>query len=90
MRSTTFTIRVDSAVKKRLDRLAKSTGRSRSFLAAEAIDEYLGVNEWQIEGVKKAMASLDRGKEVPHEEVVAIVGSRSTNEKRRTKHASRG
>ena len=41
MRSTTFTVRVDSAAKKRLKRLGKSTGRSRSFLAAEAINEYL-------------------------------------------------
>ena len=36
MKSTTFTVRVDTGVKKRLERLAKSTGRSRSFLAAEA------------------------------------------------------
>jgi predicted transcriptional regulator len=40
MKSTTFTVRVDTNVKKRLERLAKSTGRSRSFLAAEAINEY--------------------------------------------------
>jgi len=45
--TTTFTVRVDSSVKRRLEKLAKSTGRSRSFLAAEAIDTYLDVNEWQ-------------------------------------------
>ena len=38
MRSTTFTVRVDASAKKRLERLAKNTGRSRSFLAAEAIN----------------------------------------------------
>jgi RHH-type rel operon transcriptional repressor/antitoxin RelB len=27
------------------------------------------VNEWQVAGVKRAMASLDRGEGVPHEEV---------------------
>ena len=47
MSSTTFTVRVESGVKKRLEKLAKSTGRSRSFLAAEALSEYLDVNEWQ-------------------------------------------
>jgi RHH-type transcriptional regulator, rel operon repressor / antitoxin RelB len=66
MRSTTFTVRVDTGVKKRLERLAKSTGRSRSFLAAEAINEYLEVNEWQVTGIKCAMASLDRGEGIPH------------------------
>ena len=69
MSSTSFTVRVDAAAKKRLERLAKNTGRSRSFLAAEAINEYLDVNEWQVAGIKQAIASLDRGEGVPHEEV---------------------
>jgi RHH-type transcriptional regulator, rel operon repressor / antitoxin RelB len=41
MPSTTFTVRVEPDVKKRLEKLAKSTGRTRSFLAAEALNEYL-------------------------------------------------
>ena len=69
MRSTTLMVRVDSAAKKRLERLAKSTGRSRSLLAAEAINQYLDVNEWQVAGVEQAIASLDRGEGVPHEQV---------------------
>lgn len=75
MRSTTFTVRVDSAAKKRLEKLAKSTGRSRSFLAAEAINEYLDVNEWQVAGIKKAIESLDRGHGVPHEQVKDWIAS---------------
>jgi len=75
MRSTTFTVRVDAAAKKRLERLAKSTGRSRSFLAAEAIHAYLDVNEWQVAGIKRAIASLDRGDGVPHERVKEWVTS---------------
>jgi len=69
MPSTTFTVRVEPEVKKRLEKLAKSTGRTRSFLAAEALNEYLDVNEWQVAGVKRAMASLDRGEAVSHKEV---------------------
>ena len=75
MRSTTFTVRVDAAAKKRLERLAKSIGRSRSFLAAEAINEYLDVNEWQVAGIQRAIASLDRGEAVPHERVKDWVAS---------------
>src|SRR3974377_202641 len=69
MTTTTFTVRVSSTAKKRLERLAKSTGRSRSFLAAEAINEYLDVNEWQVAGIKRAIASVDRGAQVSHKEV---------------------
>ena len=69
MRSTAFTVRIDPAVKKRLERLAKSTGRSRSFLAAEAINEYLDVKEWQVAGIRQAIKSLDDGAGIPHEQV---------------------
>jgi len=69
MRSATFTVRVDAVAKKRLEKLAKNTGRSRSFLAAEAINEYLDINEWQVAGIKQAIASFDRGEGVPHGQV---------------------
>ena len=69
MRSTTLTVRIDAAAKERLEKLAKSTGRSRSFLAADAINQYLEVNEWQVAGIKQAIASLDRGEAIAHEQV---------------------
>lgn len=75
MGSTTFTVRVNATAKKRLEKLAKSTGRSRSFLAAEAINEYLDVNEWQVSGIRQAMASFDRGEEIAHEEVKGWIKS---------------
>jgi RHH-type transcriptional regulator, rel operon repressor / antitoxin RelB len=78
MRSATFTVRVDAAAKRRLERLAKSTGRSRSFLAAEAINEYLDVNEWQVAGIKQAIASLDRGEGISHEQVKDWITSRGS------------
>lgn len=82
MKTTTFTVRVDTGVKKRLERLAKSTGRSRSYLAAEAINEYLELNEWQVAGIKRAIASLDRGDGIAHEQVMDWVASwGSANEK---------
>jgi len=75
MASTTFTVRVERDVRKRLEKLARSTGRSRSFLAAEALNEYLDLNEWQVAGVKQAMASLDRGEGIPHKAIKDWVGS---------------
>ena len=82
MSSTTVSVRIESAVKKRLEKLAKSTGRSRSFLAAEAINEYLDLNEWQVAGVQRAMASLDRGEGVAHERVKEWVSSWNSNKER--------
>lgn len=75
MSSSTFTVRVDTTAKKRLEKLAKNTGRSRSFLAAEAINEYLDVNEWQVAGIKEAIASADRSELISHDQVQAWVNS---------------
>jgi RHH-type rel operon transcriptional repressor/antitoxin RelB len=75
MASTTFTVRVEPKVKKRLEKLAKSTGRTRSFLAAEALNDYLDLNEWQVAGIKRAIVSLDRGEGVPHQEIKDWVNS---------------
>jgi predicted transcriptional regulator len=63
------------AVKKRLDKLAKRTGRSRSALVAEAIGAFLDVNEWQVAGIERAIASMNRGNAIPHEAVKAWIGS---------------
>ena len=82
MSSTTFTLRIESAAKKRLEKLAKNTGRSRSFLAAAAINEYLDVNEWQVAGIKAAIASVDRGDAVPHQQVKDWVASWGSDHER--------
>jgi RHH-type rel operon transcriptional repressor/antitoxin RelB len=63
-------------------KLAKSTGRSRSFLAAQAINEYLDLNEWQVAGIQKAMVSLDRDEGVAHERVKEWVSSWDSKKER--------
>ena len=45
--STTLTIRVDRSVKERLEAIAHRLNRSKSFVACEAIKEYIAVQEWQ-------------------------------------------
>jgi RHH-type transcriptional regulator, rel operon repressor / antitoxin RelB len=59
--SDTMTIRLESAVKDRLDRLSAATHRSKSFLAAEAIREYVETNEWQIQEIHAALAEANAG-----------------------------
>jgi len=81
-KTTTFSVRVDGSIKKRLEKLAKNTGRSRAFLAAQAIHEYLDVNEWQVARIKQAIASLDAGRGISHEQVMDWVASWGTRNER--------
>jgi len=53
MASTTFTVRVDETIKKRLETLVKRTGRTRSYLAGEAISEYLDIRNGRSPGSSK-------------------------------------
>jgi predicted transcriptional regulator len=63
-----LTLRLDSKTKKKLDKLATATERSRSFLAAEAIREFVALNEWQIEETKRAVQEADAGDFLTEEE----------------------
>jgi len=67
--SAVLTLRLDSKLKNRLDRLSKATQRSRSFVAAEAIREYVTLNEWQIGEIRKALREADRGEFASAQEV---------------------
>jgi RHH-type transcriptional regulator, rel operon repressor / antitoxin RelB len=67
--SAVLTLRLDSKLKSRLDRLSKATQRSRSFVAAEAIREYVTLNEWQIGEIRKALGEADRGEFATPQEV---------------------
>ena len=59
--STTLTVRLSSELKGKLERLAESTRRSKSYLAAEAITAYVDANAWQIEEIRKAVRKADAG-----------------------------
>ena len=43
--------------------------RSRSFVAAQAIKEFVSVNEWQINEIKKGLAEADAGDFASDEEM---------------------
>jgi len=71
--TTTMTIRLELAIKKRLDRLSAATNRSKSFLAAEAIREYVAMNEWQFQEIRAAVAEADAGDFASDAEVKAVM-----------------
>jgi RHH-type transcriptional regulator, rel operon repressor / antitoxin RelB len=59
--TTTMTVRLSRELKAKLERLAEGTKRSKSYLAAEAIAEYVELNAWQIEEIRKAVEKADAG-----------------------------
>lgn len=78
--STTMTIRLDDDIKDRLDALAEATRRSKSFLAAEAIREYVNRNEWQLQETREALREANAGDFASDEEVDALATKWKLNE----------
>jgi predicted transcriptional regulator len=70
--STTMTIRLEDDVKDRLDQLAEATQRSKSFLAAEAIREFVENNEWQVEEIRAGLNEAAAGDFASEKEVSAL------------------
>ena len=69
-KATPLSIRVPEELSERLDALAKATDRSKSFLAVQAIEEFVTVQEWQVAAIKEGIAEADAGMVVPHEKAV--------------------
>lgn len=76
MPSISITIKDDAA--KRLEELAEHWDRSRSWIANEAIEQYLAHQSWMDEETQATIASIDAGEEelIPHDQVMADLEAR--------------
>lgn len=77
--STTMTIRLEPELKSRLDKLSVSTRRSKSFLAAEAVREFVEINEWQIKEIKNGIKEADDDDFSSDQEIMAILNKWGVN-----------
>ncbi len=68
-KSTSLAFRVSREKAQRLERLAAATARPRSWLLEQALDQYLELQAWQVEQVEEAIAEMDAGHGIPHEDV---------------------
>ncbi len=69
MGNTTVTARLDSETKGKLDLLAKTTARSKSFLVSEAVRAYVKEQAWQIDAIKEGINQADAGNFASDDEI---------------------
>lgn len=63
---------IDEDLKLRLESLAKATQRSKSFLASKAIEDFLELNEWQVQEIQRGICEADQEMFAPQSQVAAI------------------
>lgn len=68
-----FTVRVPDDTAERLDQLAQKQDRSRSYLAAKAIEDYVAREEWQLAEIEAGLAEAESGKFASADEVARVI-----------------
>lgn len=68
-----FTVRVKDETASKLDQLAEKLDRSRSYMAAEAIEAFVEQQGWQLAEIEAGLAEADRGEFASDEDVVKVV-----------------
>ncbi|MDX2221281.1 MAG: hypothetical protein SFV21_00955 [Rhodospirillaceae bacterium] len=67
------TYRLQESVSQRLEQVAATSSISSEEHLNAAVERYLELYEWQVEGIKAAQRELDAGGGVPHAEVMAEI-----------------
>lgn len=73
MDTATLTLRVPVEVRNQLDKLAEATHRTKSYLAGEAIRQYLDLEAWQVGEIQQAIKEADAGDFASDDAVNAIL-----------------
>jgi RHH-type rel operon transcriptional repressor/antitoxin RelB len=73
METTTLTLRVPTETKERLDKLADATHRSKSYLAGEALRQYIDLEAWQVGEIQQALKEADANDFASDAEIDAVV-----------------
>lgn len=62
-------VRLPEDLNQTLESLVSATGRTKSFLATEALRRYLESEAWQLKDIQEGIQDADRGEFAPTEEV---------------------
>ena len=69
MKTSNISARIDQKTLKQLEKLAKATKRTKSFLASEAIQLYVEEQSWQIDAIKEGVKQADKKNFAANDEV---------------------
>jgi predicted transcriptional regulator len=77
-----FTVRLPNDVTEKLDALAAKLDRSRSYVAAQAIGDFVAREAWQLADIEAGLREADKGDFATDAEIAATI-AKYTKRKRR-------
>ena len=72
MSQQTLSLRVPQAIVEQLGLLADATGKSRNFIAVQAMQDFIEREAWQVAEIQQAIKEADAGDFATDEEVQAV------------------
>ncbi|AMD94101.1 CopG family transcriptional regulator [Desulfomicrobium orale DSM 12838] len=67
-----MSMRLPKELATQLGELAEATGRTKSYLAVQALQEFISREAWQVAEIKKALKEADAEQFVPDVEMQAF------------------
>ena len=72
MTARTINVRLPEALYKQIEELAAATARTKSFLAIDALTQYVQNESWQIRDIHKGIKEADAGEFATDQQVKAV------------------
>jgi RHH-type rel operon transcriptional repressor/antitoxin RelB len=72
MSARTINVRLPDALYNQIEELAKATARTKSFLAIDALTNYVQNESWQIRDIQEGIKEADAGEFATDEQVKAV------------------
>jgi len=72
MTARTINVRLPEALYKQIEELSKATARTKSFLAIDALTNYVQSESWQIRDIQEGIEEADAGEFASDQQVKAV------------------
>jgi predicted transcriptional regulator len=72
MAGRTINVRLPEALYNQIEDLAKATARTKSFLAIDALTNYVQSESWQIRDIHEGLKEADAGECATNQQVKAV------------------
>ncbi len=72
MAAKTINVRLPEALYNQIDELAKATARTKSFLAIDALTNYVQSESWHIRDIHEGIKEADAGEFASDQQVKAV------------------
>ncbi|MDL2307302.1 CopG family ribbon-helix-helix protein [Desulfovibrio sp. OttesenSCG-928-C06] len=70
--NSTLSLRIPTETLEQLGLLAEATGKSRNFIAVQAMKDFIEREAWQVAEIQQALKEADAGEFAADEEVQAV------------------